>query len=117
MIPQLAVRRFISTKLNTNYHSISSQFRHMASTLPRLSLFEAISSHNSQSLAVIQSKSGESFTYGELLKDVAAASKVLRQSAGNRGLDGQRVAFLVENSYRYVGENVGVKQTRKAPMH
>ena len=75
----------------------------MASILPRLPVFEAVSNHNPQSVAVVQSKSGECFTYGKLLKDVADASRILRQSAGGLSLDGQRIAFLVENSYLYIG--------------
>ena len=75
----------------------------MASTLPRLPVFEAISKHDPESTAVIHSKSGRRFTYGQLLRDVADARNKLRQSAGEHSTDGQRVAFLVENSYDYVG--------------
>lgn len=75
----------------------------MASTLPKLPVLEAISRHDPRSIAVIHSRSGRSFAYGELLKDVADASIKLRQSAGRTNLDGYRIAFLVENSYDYVG--------------
>lgn len=76
----------------------------MASTLPKLPVFEAIASHDPQSIAVIHSLSGRKFTYGELLQDVAEAKEKLRSEAGNsKSLDGQRIAFLVENSYDYVG--------------
>ncbi|KAL9016845.1 MAG: hypothetical protein Q9185_005843 [Variospora sp. 1 TL-2023] len=74
----------------------------MASTLPRLPVFEAIVNHDPASTAVIHSKSGRRFTYGHLLKDVALSRDTLRQSAAGQPLDGQRVAFLVENSYDYV---------------
>ncbi|KAI4197772.1 MAG: hypothetical protein LQ346_002932 [Caloplaca aetnensis] len=74
----------------------------MASTLPKLPVFEAIANHDPKATAVIHSKSGRRFTYGQLLKDVANARDDLRQSAAGQATDGQRVAFLVENSYDYV---------------
>ena len=76
----------------------------MASSLPRLPVFEAIASHDPQSPAVIHSLSGRSFTYGGLLKDVANAKDKLCQAAG-RSMDGERIAFMVENGYDYVGMN------------
>jgi len=75
----------------------------MASTLPRLSVFEAIASHDPKSIAVIHSVSGRRFSYGELLHDVADAKRKLLLSAGETPIDGQRIAFLVENGYDYVG--------------
>ncbi|RFU30886.1 hypothetical protein B7463_g5461, partial [Scytalidium lignicola] len=74
----------------------------MASTLPRLPIFGAIAGHDPQSTAVIHSKSGRRFTYGELLTDVAEAKERLRREAGSPNLAGERIAFLVENSYDYV---------------
>jgi len=81
-------------------------FRRMASTLPRLPLFEAIACHDPKSTAVIHSVSGRRFTYGELLNDVAKAKQKLLASAGETPADGQRIAFLVENSYDYVGAHL-----------
>ena len=78
----------------------------MASTLPRLPVFEAVASHDPKSTAVIHSISGRHFTYGELLQDVADASHKLRQQADTTELAGQRVAFLVENGYDYVGARI-----------
>ena len=75
----------------------------MASTLPRLPIFEAIASHDRHSTAVVHSSSGRRFTYGELLGDVAEAKDRLLEEAGVKTIDGQRIAFLVENSYDYVG--------------
>ncbi|KAL8719828.1 MAG: hypothetical protein Q9181_008012 [Wetmoreana brouardii] len=75
----------------------------MASTLPKLPVFEAIANHDPKSTAVIHSISGWRFTYGQLLADVAEARDELRQSAAGQSTDGQRVAFLVENGYDYVG--------------
>ncbi|KAL8708623.1 MAG: hypothetical protein Q9220_006559 [cf. Caloplaca sp. 1 TL-2023] len=66
----------------------------MASTLPRLPIFEAIAKHDPQSTAVIHSTSGRRFTYGELLKDVRDAQDKLRHSAAGKSIDGERVAFL-----------------------
>ncbi|KAM3083967.1 hypothetical protein ACMFMG_001926 [Clarireedia jacksonii] len=74
----------------------------MASTLPKLPLFEAISNHDPKSTSVIHSASGRRFTYGQLLHDVAERKDKLVKEAGGEGLDGQRIAFLVENSYDYV---------------
>ncbi|SLM34752.1 amp-binding enzyme [Lasallia pustulata] len=74
----------------------------MASTLPKLPVFEAIAGHDPQSTAVIHSVSGRRFTYGGLLKDVAEARDKLHQAAGDTNMDGERVAFLVENGYDYV---------------
>ena len=77
----------------------------MASSLPRLPIFEAIASHEPQSPAVVHSTSRRRFTYGGLLKDVADAKDRLCQAAGDQSMVGQRVAFLVENGYDYVGAN------------
>ena len=84
----------------------------MASSLPRLPVFEAIASHEPQSPAVVHSTSGRRFTYGGLLKDVANAKDKLCQAAGGQSMDGQRVAFLVENGYDYVGANRVAIETR-----
>jgi hypothetical protein len=75
----------------------------MASTLPRLPLFEAIKKHDPQSTAVVHSLSGRSFTYGELVNDVAAAKDKLQQNTNGQSAEGARIAFLVENGYDYVG--------------
>jgi len=87
---------------------IAPQSLRMASTLPKLPVFEAIANHNPQSTAVIHSKSGRRFTYGELLRDIADARNSLRHTAGEQRLEGERVAFLVENGYDYVGAKQAV---------
>lgn len=74
----------------------------MASTLPKLPLFEAIASHDPDSTVAIHSASGRRFKYGELLRDVAEAKDKLHKEAGS-SVEGQRIAFLVENGYDYVG--------------
>lgn len=78
----------------------------MVSTLPKLPVFEAISKHDPESTVVIHSKSGRRFQYGELLGDVAKARDRLYESAGREDLDGERIAFLAENSYDYVGKPI-----------
>jgi len=78
-------------------------FMRMASTLPRLPLFDAIAGHDPKSTAVIHCASGRRFAYGSLLKDVADAKERLREAAGPQAVQGKRVAFLVENGYDYVG--------------
>jgi len=75
----------------------------MHSTLPRLPVLEAISKHDPSSTAIIHSDSGRTFTYGELLKDISQHSINLKKTAGDKDLAGERVAFLVENGYDYVG--------------
>lgn len=80
----------------------------MASTFPDLPIFRAIASHDPKRPAIIHSKSERQFTYGELLKDVEGAKITLYNqlrsaSAQGESIGGQRVAFLVENSYDYVG--------------
>lgn len=75
----------------------------MAFTLPRLPIFEAISKHDPASVAVIHSDSDRSFTYGELLKDVAAGRERLLANAKKSSVEAERVAFLIENGYDYVG--------------
>lgn len=77
-------------------------------TLPRTRLLEAIRGHPHESPAVVHSLSGRTFTYGSLLRDVAETKGKLLEETGKNGdvkegLAGQRVAFLIENSYDYVG--------------
>ncbi|PMD33712.1 long-chain-fatty-acid-CoA ligase [Hyaloscypha variabilis F] len=73
----------------------------MASTLPRLPIFEALAGHDPKSTVVVHSASGRKFTYGELLSDVAdGKERLLKEGRGK--IDGERIAFLVENSYDYV---------------
>ncbi|PTB65994.1 acetyl-CoA synthetase-like protein [Trichoderma citrinoviride] len=76
-----------------------------AAALPRLPVFEAVARHDAASLAVVHSLSGRRFAYGQLLGDVRRARGRLLEARGRghgEDLDGERVAFLVENSYDYV---------------
>jgi acyl-CoA synthetase (AMP-forming)/AMP-acid ligase II len=56
-------------------------------------------------VAVVHSVSSRSFTYGSLIADIARAKDELAQKAAKAQgqLAGERVAFLAENSYDYVG--------------
>ena len=87
----------------------------MASTLPRLPIFEAIAAHDPGSTAVVHALSRRSFSYGELLGDVSRAKDRLQEARGGAGLDGERIAFLVENSYDYVGEHTVASQVSLTP--
>lgn len=83
-----------------------SGFVRMASTLPRLPVFEAISRHDPESTVAVHSLSGRRFKYGQLLGDVCKTRNNLHEAAGRDNIDGERIAFLVENSYDYVGKQV-----------
>jgi acyl-CoA synthetase (AMP-forming)/AMP-acid ligase II len=80
-------------------------FARLLSTLPNTHIFRALQNHDPDSLAVIHSASERSFTYGSLIGDVVRARDDLeRKAAKAQGpLAGERVAFLAENSYDYVG--------------
>lgn len=86
-------------------------------TLPRTPLFEAITSHDPQHTAVIHSLSCRSFTYGSLVQDVLAAKEKLAKDAGRdlKSMEGERIAFVIENGYDYVGalKSRSIHQTRK----
>ena len=83
-------------------HQNFALFR-MASTLPNLAIFEAIAKHDAESPAIIHSTSQRKFTYGSLLHDVAAAKDHLSKVTNGQPLRGERIAFLAENGYDYVG--------------
>lgn len=78
--------------------------RHSSSShkLPNIPIFQAIKDHDPNSLAVIHSLSRRTFTYGNLIGDVLRAREDLRRKAGPN-LAGERIGFLAENSYDYVG--------------
>lgn len=98
-----ALRRSTLHRLPKPFKLAHISLIRMATTLPKLPLFEAIKSHDPNSSVVIHSASGRHFAYGGLLSDVAQACTVLRRDAGNHPLDGERIAFLVENGYDYIG--------------
>ncbi|KAG9227982.1 hypothetical protein BJ875DRAFT_478861 [Amylocarpus encephaloides] len=84
------------------FWSTERQLSRMVSTLPPLPIFNAIASHDPSSTCVVHSASGRRFTYGGLLKDVVDAKDRLVVEAGGKSIEGERIAFLVENSYDYV---------------
>ncbi|KAI4718769.1 acetyl-CoA synthetase-like protein [Aureobasidium sp. EXF-10727] len=65
-------------------------------------LFKAIGGHDPASTAIVDLASGKEFTYGRLLRDVLYVKERLLQKMGREVLSGERVAFIVENGYRYV---------------
>lgn len=84
-------------------HTTVPSYR-MASTLPKLPVFEAIAKHDPSSTVVVHSNSGRTFNYGELLGDVCKTRNRIYEKAGKSDIEGERIAFLVENSYDYVGK-------------
>lgn len=80
----------------------------MASTLPSSPIFEAIAKHDPRSPAIIHSTSDRTFCYGSLLHDVAAAKDNLAALANGKSLVGERIAFLAENGYDYVGAHCSI---------
>ncbi|KAF2206630.1 hypothetical protein CERZMDRAFT_52740 [Cercospora zeae-maydis SCOH1-5] len=72
-------------------------------TLQRVAFTEAIQKHDPESTAIIHSLSGRSFKYGSLLQDVASRKEQLLKETGKDAntIAGERIAFLVENSYDY----------------
>ncbi|KAI1818304.1 AMP-binding enzyme-domain-containing protein [Poronia punctata] len=82
----------------------SSNLNRMASTLvlPKFPIFEAISRHDPHSIAVAHCLSGRTFKYGELLPDVCRVRDQIHAASGKEDIRGERIAFLVENSYDYV---------------
>jgi len=77
----------------------------VSTTLPRKPIFAELAKHDPKSVAVVQSEDGKTFTYGQLLKDVAASKQSMLEAAKVQKLDGERVAFMVENGYDYVGRH------------
>ncbi|KAG5661797.1 hypothetical protein KAF25_004036 [Fusarium avenaceum] len=74
----------------------------MAITLQRSAFIEAIQKHDQSSIAVVESDSGESFSYYTLLKSIAGAKELLLSKAGKDDISGERVAFMVESGFQYV---------------
>ena len=118
MLARSCTRTFIPLRI-----SIASRFyvqsfqlttRKMV-TLPRLPVFEALAVQDPKHTAVVHSISGRKYSYGELLHDVVDAKNKLSTAVAGADLSGQRIAYLVENSYDYVGagEQLGLEQSQK----
>jgi hypothetical protein len=71
--------------------------------LQRSSFLEAIQKHEPSSLAVVENESGAGFSYSTLLKSIAHAKEELLSKAGRTDISGERIAFMVESGYEYVG--------------
>lgn len=76
----------------------------MAATITCTPFFETLREHDSPSTAIIDPRYGLAFSYRSLLRDVVRAQHQLRQKMG-KGHDvaGERIAFVIENGYDYVG--------------
>lgn len=79
----------------------------MAIQIPiqRSAFLEAIQKHDPSSTAVVNHESGTVFSYGRLLEDVACSKERLLKAIDRPSISGDRIGFLVENSYNYVGTN------------
>lgn len=109
MLARCAVRSISSRPITARFSRAPASratLIRMASTLPRLPIFEAIANHDPKSTAVIHSISGRRFTYGDLLNDVWEAKNNLHQLVGETSAEGERIAFLAENGYDYVGASL-----------
>lgn len=94
--PRLRVRQALPTPLSC---------ARLLSTLPNTPIFRALQEHDRGTLAVVHSASSRSFTYGNLIADVLRATEAHERKASRAGikLAGERIAFMAENSYDYVG--------------
>jgi malonyl-CoA/methylmalonyl-CoA synthetase len=76
----------------------------MTSSLHRTPLLAALHKQDAASTAVVNA-SGASFSYGTLLYDIARARHDLLNSMGDKpNLAGERIGFLMENGYNFVGK-------------
>ena len=77
----------------------------MAAALQCSAFFEAMRQHDPSTTAVVNNDSGVAFSYGSLLRDVSRAKERLLQETGKdeKSIAGERIAFMVENGYDYVG--------------
>ena len=87
-----------------------------ASTLPRLPILDAIAQHDPTNAAIVDTASGNHFSYGRLLRDVGKMKEHLQLSAPTgTQLQGQRIAFLIRNGYEFVGASV-ILSPRRDPI-
>ena len=83
----------------------------MAIGLQRSTFFEALRKHESSSTAIVNHGCDATYEYDQLLRDVAGTKDQLIQMKLGSGssIAGQRIAFLVENGYDYVGTHIPVR--------
>lgn len=111
------MRGWASMSLNTRTRN-----HNMAVTIQRSAFLEALAKHDPSSVAVIDSASGTSYSFGALLQAVVRARELLLLKAGraSHALSGERVAFMVENGIDYVGMTRHLQsaiQSQRAPHH
>ncbi|EME87219.1 uncharacterized protein MYCFIDRAFT_60682 [Pseudocercospora fijiensis CIRAD86] len=72
--------------------------------LQKTAFTEAIQNHDPNTTAVVHSLCGRSFKYGSVLQDIALRKDQILSETGKSedSIAGERIAFLVENSYDYV---------------
>lgn len=75
----------------------------MALQRPKSVLFEALRSHDRDSIAIMDTACGQHSTYATLLQDVQGFKQRLLEEIGRTDISGARVAFIVENGYNYAG--------------
>jgi malonyl-CoA/methylmalonyl-CoA synthetase len=71
------------------------------STLPKLPFFEALLSHDPNSIAIRHVESGKKFTYGDLLQQTLLMKEKLLADAERDNLNGARVSTLVNNGFQF----------------
>lgn len=76
----------------------------MAIKTPRSVLFEALRRHDPASTAIVDSASGDHIPYASLLQDISRFKHHFLKEIGRDDISGERVAFIVENGYDYVGQ-------------
>lgn len=67
-------------------------------------MFQVLHEQDASSTAIVNQSTGAVFSYGSLLRDIARARQALLKSVGDKPLTGERIGFLVENGYGYVGK-------------
>jgi malonyl-CoA/methylmalonyl-CoA synthetase len=83
--------------------SFSSSSACVTTKLLSPSIFQALADHDPKSPAIVHSASNKTFNYGNLVRDVALSSEKLLGQSGRTQLNGERIAFVAENGYDYVG--------------
>lgn len=75
----------------------------MSASLHRTPLLKVLNEQDVSSVAVVNHSTGTAFSYGSLLRDVARARDALLKSYDHKSLAGERIGFIVENGYSFVG--------------
>lgn len=75
----------------------------MPARLHSTPLLKILDEQDASSIAIVHQNTGTAFSYGSLVRDVAVARNALMESTGNKSLAGERIGFIVENGYSFVG--------------